>query len=585
MPNPLIFDAWTALTFKRQFGPRQVPGQSFVAPTWVGEEHGRRLLAYKVLQAYLDNAAREFLATADEERKNEHREYGDGALLRDAALSALLGDDQTILVEGAAEDTEATDPTGEQPAEDTEGSEARRQLEWLEEWAEDERFTVKLQENERNAVGLGDGVYVLGWSEAKGRPRLRIFDPGFYFPVLHDGNEDEFPDRVHIAWEYEKDGSRGKETWVRRMTWELVDLEVPQTLPWNDEPATKTCLFTDASWKLEGSVSDIDNLTRATATYHQNEDGEELNQLDLGIDFLPVVHVSNTVAVLDHYGQSVIAKVAQVLDDISNVDTDLAAAAATTGSPPIALSGHADPGEELTYRPGTVFRTGDGRMDILDTSKSLDALLKQLSQLLDRLSINGRTPAAILGRVNPGEVPSGVAIALSFGPLTSLVREMRLARKEKYRLLFKFVHRLALAGGVAELPTQHATTDLEFGGFLPNDEAAAVQLVTRLLEAKAISLDQAVMILRASGIVSRDQQEEIASIQSRDFDAANRLLDATGDQAAVLRFLGIDGTPVVRPTPGGGSTLPDVSEAAEEPDDGLGGLLNPEVPETPPTVL
>src|SRR5205807_1508934 len=141
----------------------------------------------------------------------------------------------------------------------------------------DERFGLKLIETERNAIGLGDGVYVLGWSAKKKRPRLRVFDPGFYFPVLEDSDEDEFPSRVHMAWEAVQDergnyvqvdpgqpSPAGRSTpsvrRVRRITWELAPLpegEAPRHYPWqdaDDEPATVTCYMTDAVWELNDTA-------------------------------------------------------------------------------------------------------------------------------------------------------------------------------------------------------------------------------------------------------------------------------------------------------------------------------------------
>ena len=47
-------------------------------------------------------------------------------------------------------------------------------------------------ECERNAVKLGDGVYVLGWSSSKNRPVLRVYDPGFssLYGAIDDVEED-----------------------------------------------------------------------------------------------------------------------------------------------------------------------------------------------------------------------------------------------------------------------------------------------------------------------------------------------------------------------------------------------------------
>ena len=561
MADKLVLDTWTPMSFKRAMGNRKTGGQSWTTPTWVGD-HDRRLQAYTVLAAYLDNAARHFLGpVGDREEREEHREYGDAALIRNQALSALLGDDQRIVVEGAddynpdAEDEEQD----EEEAQDQEESRAALELqEWLEAWAADERFPVKMQECERNAVGLGDGVYVLGWSSRKQRPRLRVFDPGFYFPVLDDSNEDEFPSRVHIAWELPpEEGKPGVR--IRRMTWELAPIgtepgpdgelelqdgefydentgQVTRQLPWNDEPTDLTCYFTDAVWTLQGNAS-VEDLSESQAEYMTNEDGDELDRLDIELDFIPVIHVSNTISVSEHYGRSSLAYVLQILDDLANSDTDLQAASSTTGTPPIALGGATMGTEKLSYRPGSILEIGDGRMDVLDTSNALDALLGYVEKLLDRISVNGRLPAALLGRVDASEVPSGLALQLSFGPLSSMVREMRLARNDKYSLVFKFAHRMALAAGL-DVPARWFPAHLQFGSYLPADVQSTVGSVTQLLNAKAISLETAVRMLQDAGLPIEDAVAEVSRIESRDFEGADRLLDATGDPDAVDLYLG-----------------------------------------------
>jgi len=48
-------------------------------------------------------------------------------------------------------------------------------------------------------------------------------------------------------------------------------------------------------------------------------------------------HVPNTISETDHYGDSSLALVMQALDDLMATDSDLQAAAATTGSPPLGL--------------------------------------------------------------------------------------------------------------------------------------------------------------------------------------------------------------------------------------------------------
>lgn len=526
--NEISFDTWTPMSFKRAMGDRSIPGQSWTAPTWVGE-HARRLTAYLVLQSYVDNAARHFLQLTDESDRAEHREYGDAALLRNQILSALLGEEQRIVVGGAT-------ATGDDDELTPEAESAAQLQSWLESWAASERMLIKVMECERSSVTLGDGVYALGWSATLGRPRLRVYDPGFYFPVLDDGSDDDYPTRVHIAWELDPD-ERGKRR-IRRMTWELVDTGVERTYPWSDSPTTQACLFTDAVWSLDGEKARVDDLSESAAQYMVNDDGLEVRGLDLGLDFIPVVHIPNTVSVQEHYGRSSLSYVLQVLDDLANGDTDLQAASATTGTPPISLSGATLGSDQLSYSPGTVFGIGDGRMDVLDTSKSLDALLKYVDALLKRLSVNSRVPESVLGRLDPSEVPSGIALKLSFGPMSSMIREMRLAREDKYSLLLKFAWRIAVAGGADGVPDEYYPARMEFGNYLPSDQSSIVELVVRLLEAKAVSLETAVAMLVDAGVPIEAIADEVDRIQARDFEGANSLLDATGDQAATFEYLG-----------------------------------------------
>jgi hypothetical protein len=333
--------------------------------------------------------------------------------------------------------------------------------------------------------------------------------------------------------------------------------------------------MTDATWTTD--VTDkrkVDDFTRSGAEFEKVKvDGKlvDFDRLDLGIDFIPVVHVPNTVALLNHYGRSSLSIILQILDDLSNADTDLQAASGTTGNPVIALGGATMGDVRPGYKPGEVFEIGDGTMTVLDTSSSLDALIKYVEFLLSRLSVNSRLPEALLGRVDPAKVPSGLAVALTFGPLGSMVKQMRLVRNEKYPLLYKFVWRMARANRQAEVPEVFVPARTEFGSFLPSDQAAAVGMATQLLAAKAISLETAVLILMAAGMPVEDASEEVQRIQGRDFAGADLLLAATGDEAAVFEYLGRDQplesarpqpppipTPPALPGPGGVPTPPDL---------------------------
>lgn len=589
----MVFDPWTTMDFKQQFGNRKkaTAGFGFNPPKWIRPEDQRRTMAYAILRAYTDNAAREFMTAADRDDVDARREYGDAALLVNTVLAALMGEDQQIVTEGAEEielDEEKSESdidagTAGQTADQEAAKAALALQDWLRQWAKDERLGLKMLETERRAINLGDGVYVLGWDPELARPRLDVYDPTFYFPVIPDDGH-EFPKKVHLAWEVvDETTERAGRVRIRRLTWELGDIRplsapglLPRALggvseilrdgdrrtvddrtgqpaierqyPWNDEPSTKTCFFSDATWTVQSSGRQtVSDLTGATAEYAIDADGNELRQLDIGLDFIPVVHLPNTVAIIDHYGRSALATVLQILDDISNADTDLSAASATTGHPVLALQGgtvekDSQGRSKVTYAPGEILETGEGKMDVLDTSKALAALIDYIEFLLKRLSVNSRVAEALLGRIKPSEVPSGVALQLGFGPTEQLIKEMRLVRDEKYPLLLKFAHRIAWAaqegGQMSDVPTEWIHSEVKMGSFLPQDKAAAVDQVTKLYKEGLISLETGIVILVEAGFPISDAKEEIRRIQHRDFEGAAKLLDATDDQALVHEYLG-----------------------------------------------
>lgn len=566
-PDEIVFDAWTSISFKHVMGNKRSPGWSWMAPTWVGE-HARRLQAYKVLQSYLDNSSRFFLNTLDQEKIEQRREYGDAELVVSTVLEALLGDDYKLTVDGAEVDPDVPlDPKNPEAAPTTDtGARPRELQEYLVDWEEAEKFGQHLQEVEHDVVGLGDGVYVVWWSNAKSRPRIQSYDPGFYFPVLdeNDRADQDFPRTVHIAWEIpDPDPTKIR---VRRITYRMgaiqpqadfdglpqydpvtgvpvlrpgdsldVNGQIMRQLPWNEEPVAETCYLTDAVWILENMHTSVEDFSTGRAIYEVNEEGQLLRDLDLSIDFIPVIHVPNTVALRNHYGRSSLATVLQIIDDLAGADTDLQAASATTGSPPIALSNatlDTEDGRLKTYGPGTVFETGDGKMEVLDTSKSLDAIIKYADALLSRLAVNAKVPESVLGRVKPSEVPSGIALALSFGPLEQMIRKMRDIRNEKYPLLLKFVLRLAVLGGeipAGELPPAR----LRFGSYLPSDKGTAVQHVVSLLPAGALSLQTALQVLIEAGFPIEDAGIELARIRQETAEKQAAALEKVEAEAKI----------------------------------------------------
>lgn len=524
----IVLDTWSWYDYKSTFKNNT---QGWKPPAWVGE-HQRRLRAYALLDSYCHNSARNWLdPTVEEAVRESRREYGDPDIIVETALASLLGDDMSIVV----------------PESDKEGaSDAKAQFDLLQIWKVEEIFDQKVMECERKSVRLGDGVYVLNWDSDVERPRLTVYDPSYYFPVLDQKVVGEqFPKKVHVGWEYqdeEKDSIR----YVRRLTWEmvdLVDLGLPtRQHPWNKDgkPAKVTCVYKDKTWLLENAEGTIQDLNEAKGV--SNLDGD-LEELDLNIDFLPVIHVPNTIAGDEHFGQSVLARVGQVCDDIVMNDTDLMAASRTTGTPPIALSGSSAPKNEdgtiQSYGPGTVFETGDGSATMIDTSRSLDALLKFADHLRSTLAVNGRTPESLLGRVKPNEVPSGIALTLSFSPHSHMIREMRTVRDAKYGLLLKFVSRFYRANSI--LSGQVFPCGLKFGSYLPADKQETSTVVTQLYreDRPLISLKTALVMMVNAGFPIEDAVEELKLINSTDFKAANQALDASGDINFARSLLGL----------------------------------------------
>jgi hypothetical protein len=530
-----VLDQWSFYDYKESFTSSVAPMRP---PQWIPEDDLRRLKSYAVLESYCRNASRHWLQSQAlgtgelSEAKKDRREYGDPTVLVETALSSVIGNQARIVTEGSVD------------LESTEASFSVIQQRLLEEWAEREMLEMKYWENERQAIKLGDSVMAIGWDSAVGRPRANVYDPGFYFPVFDKaarGGED-FPEKVHIAWEFEDKNAQGQdEVFVRKITWELTIQEAAYTARYDGGGTTNVnCQYSDGIWPLSGIGTDGD-----FETFSPSQVVWITPAVMLDIDFVPVVHFPNTVNIQGHFGTSVLANVLQILDDVQATDTDVQASAATTGSPPIVISGKGNgSGTISTYGPGTVLYVGDGNATVVDTSRSLDALLKLKDALLSRLSINSRTPEALLGRVKPNEVPSGIALTLGFTPHINMIREMRMVRRQKYSLMFKFVLRFYQQAGLLEAAPLE-TSELVFGSFLPADKSETMTLVQNLLTSKAISLETAVQMLMEAGYPIEDWVTEIQRIQSRDFTAANDLMLLTGDPASGLEYLGLPAdTPV-----------------------------------------
>jgi hypothetical protein len=517
-----------------------------------------------------------------------------------AAADAELGDDE--------EPTGLSDDDLERIEENRAAGLLAERQDFLRAWADRIHLELRMVDCERNSVHLGDGVYLLGWDKRRSRVTAAVMDPGSYFPVLPDTIDTyEYPERVHFAWELDGEDFDDHKPRLRRITYdvapirweavtnergEVVDVKAPpgttvvsggedmpshieKTYPWSDEPSRYACYMTDATWVLDeaNKANDIDALTYATAVFATDEDGVEIRDYDCGFDFVPVIHMPNTPPGGHHFGQSSLSRILQLLDDIQGADTDAQRASSTAGSPVTIIHGAQAPNEKsnprdvraydaegsgsvqddghYTLQSGdTVFIPGAGGATVLDTSNQLAELRNLVASLLDRMSVNSRLPASVLGRMKPSEAPSGYAIALSFGPLTAMIRQMRLTRSVKYPLMLKMVQRIYQVNDELD-PGETPRAEIRLGSYLPSDMAGTLALVKDSVEAGLISLETGIDMLVGVGFPVDDISEEIKRIQSRDYEGANALADATGDANAVRVFLGLEALPEneVVPTP------------------------------------
>ncbi|MFE2179318.1 hypothetical protein [Streptomyces sp. NPDC059455] len=487
-------------------------------------------LVFRELIAFVSysDECRELAAVGGDAGALERRELGDAATLVDTALGYLLGSEQKVAVEGAEHADEETPTPG--------AAEAAAVQERLRKWADKELLTFRVQQAERAAVLLGDSVMALAWNPEKQRPTLRVYDPGFFFPQWED-EDDDFPRKVHLAWDLPADDDAGLKARVRRVTYELGPIFEDsddgtetggRSYPWEPgRTSNVTCYLTDAEWLLEDLKNGeaLDRLPMDKAAYRVRPDGTELNRLDLMIDFVPVVHIANTIPDGgEHWGRSVLARVLQVLDELAATDSDSSAASATTGTPIIGLAGARLPVDRETGRPqelevkaGAVWQLGEtGRMDALDTSPQLAELRARVDHLLERIAANSRVTAAGLGTLDATEVPSGYALKLALGPLDALIGMMRLAREHKYRLLFKMVQRLYQAGRAEGwMAGETLSARLAWAPHTPTDRGAVLEEVVKAYGGRVLSLETAVTMLLEAGYPIKDASQEVERIRAK----------------------------------------------------------------------
>jgi len=597
----VIIDLWSPLSHKEPIGqPNQVVRSTLpLAPSWVPDADQRRLAAYKVRAAYRNNVARLVLPLAtDDAERDQRREYGDPSCLSDRIVASILGKDWGIVVDGADDNLldgpklpeRPTDPAADAgdlekrihqirlAAWEREAAqvvdlweqavtvqpELRARQTALRDWVDDNQIAARIDELEHDAVDLADGVVVF-WPREGDWPTVEVWDPGFYFPELDGVERGEFPDRVHIAFEYADDGGANP-THIRRLTWELVDLTslhaaldrtgdavwidaegnplpdgqlpaladtdkitadgtVVRTLPWHepdDPPAERVCVFSDGSWPLSavqaGKVTALDEAKATWRTWRQ----------DMGADFLLVIHHPNTATGKEHFGRAVMDHVVQVLDDLAQIDTRIMGASQYVGEPTVALEdATVDAQSPTVLMPGQILT---GKLTTLDLSGGIDKLLALGGELQRRWWQNLGAPRELLGAAD-ASTTSGLHLALKFAPWAQVVGALRLPREHKYRLFLKMAQRLAQlevrADGTPVLPAGPTPrARLQFGPFLPANQAEVLGMVKDGVTAHILSIETGVAMLVGAGFPIVDAQAEVERILAEDTSSAVEVADA-----------------------------------------------------------
>lgn len=444
---------------------------------------------------------------------------------------------------------------------------------WLREWGDPSQadFLGRVVEAENEyIVPLGDGVYTLGWNAHSKRVDIDVLEPDVYFPDLAgDDGINDFPSVVHLCWpetRYERntEGRLAAVDYVERITYELIPIDpddpdhdpsldyshLPR-YPVGERGPTHLCFMSHGVWKAEDFDSVYETPTEPPARWVSIPDPTqdfgfvEANRVSIGYDFIPVVHVANTLSRSAHFGRSPLTRVAQLADELAKADTGRALAAAWAADPLTVFKGlqpgQYDTDKKLVIRPPAGFAAeSDGGIETVDMAAQLDGLGRYVDSLIDRFSTNLAVPKGLIGRIEAAEIPSGVALALLFTALDQLVMQSHMAREPKYPLVLKMKQRIALHWGdphMLEDPTIYPAF-IEWGPYMPTDLTALANVIKMLRDAKAVSASACITALQAAGFITGDHAVELAALMEENADLIEAYADSLGPKFAA-RIAGV----------------------------------------------
>jgi hypothetical protein len=218
----------------------------------------------------------------------------------------------------------------------------------------------------------------------------------------------------------------------------------------------------------------------ATRPYELTPDGREVNDLDIGIDFVPVIHVPNTPSGSKHFGRSLLLSVAQLLDDIGFADSDLAASSEFVGNTPVVTTGGTG-GRRVGPRPGRAVEHADRRRREaarhVERADRADRLRRAPAvAAVDQLADRGG--AARPGRAERGPVRVRARARVRADPVADLEDA---AGPQAQAPADPEVRDAARAGRRGAAGRSDATRGDHLGPYLPADVQAEIDRVEKLL--------------------------------------------------------------------------------------------------------
>lgn len=505
------------------------------ADSWIPEEHMDRLRQYEVFRALDENRLAALLR--DPVAKKKLRGYGDYGLIVETSRDALLGDRQAIEVPGSNDD-------------DNVGARARLLL--LERWGNRERWSSKLYQAETDAATVGDSVYELRPDGT--RLRLRVHSPEEFFPVW-DSNDGDFSE-AYLAWEEHNTGqylpdtaqdlaairTRDGGVVLYRRHYRLLSAEDAPSVGILPGARDFVCVVTAGWYRIEVRSGEAPGWNALEVLrYETLSDGTEIEDQDTGFGEVPLFYVPNRESTRQPWGLPEGDRVLQILLDAAQDHTDLKENTFHNAFPPLydenATATPARPGTSLpsnfpaeqTYKPGRIY---NGRkLGVVDTSKGNALLLDHERFLIDKALINSRTTLIGAGRLEAGEIPSGVALMIALLPLLAKTLPKRQTRKDKIGMMLKYVLRWYRANGD---PTEMfeageftpgddgwpaGVWDGEeaypiFGSIVPVDRKQVSEMVQQLVNAGAISHEVATQMLIDAGFPIDDAAVEVERIRA-----------------------------------------------------------------------